>query len=242
MIIASATHQGNIRDNNEDACYSFKDSTGGLCIVADGMGGHNAGEVASGMAIDAVVENLWNINLDSPFDSLTEAFNHANIVVYGAAKGEKNGMGTTLTAAVMRSNMIYIAHVGDSRAYLYSGGRLRQLTTDHTLVQEMVDSGRITEKEARSHPLRHIITRAVGTLDTIEIDTIEVPWKPGDRLLLCSDGLTGELTDTDIERMLGMKMCKSAVNVMLSSALERGGHDNITILLAENTDDTEDEA
>ena len=238
------SHVGLVRTGNEDSYYApgkgmGKDPQFFMC-VADGLGGHNAGEIASQLAVRTLVTSMQtmegkNAMLDHPFETMQQLFFQTNDKIHMlACESEKlYGMGTTLTAAVCTQKYIYLAHVGDSRAYLQTKEGLVQITTDHTFVQNLIQSGQLTEKAALSHPYRHVITRAVGIEQFLEVDFFEAHWTLGDTLLLCSDGLTNMVTDEQIQSQLSRKASlEEQGHALLNLALENGGQDNITLCLA----------
>lgn len=223
-----ATHTGRVRDLNEDSYVA--DPALGLWIVADGMGGHEAGEVASRIAADFIHEQVGR-GLPLP-----EAAARAHEVVTLAAREGlgQPGMGSTLVALQLRGDRYQIVWVGDSRAYLWRNGALRQLTRDHSFVQKMVDEGQISSAEAVTHPYRNVITQALGVadLDQVEVGEVSGSLRRGDVLLLCSDGLTAEVPETEIGAMLHSDVdLQEQAGRMLEAALEHGGADNITVLL-----------
>jgi PPM family protein phosphatase len=226
------TDVGRVREANEDAY--FVGTT--LVAVADGMGGHLAGEVASATALEPV-RALDGTHFDDGSDAveaLRAAVVQANDTVSQMAEDDPayRGMGTTLTAAIVEGRRVHLAHVGDSRAYLLRGDRFSQLTDDHTLVQHLVDEGQITPEEAATHPQRSIITRAIGVSRDIEVDTMSLELDPGDQLLLCSDGLTGVISDAAIAAELSKGDDADEVLARLVDAANRGGGpDNITAVL-----------
>jgi len=235
---------GKVRTNNEDTIYVNNDGLGelpNLFIVADGMGGHNAGEVASLSAVAAFCNNLTNEcntqhdNSDSIQDVLTQSLDFANVNVHGDAQNTPDhaGMGTTFTACVINDSRLFYAHVGDSRIYLVGrGGILTQLTHDHTLVAEMVDAGSVSHDEARNHPSKNILTRAVGTETGVSIDNGCASLDDAAYVLLCSDGLTDMLDDTEISNIVNTNSdISDKVDNMIAKALEVGGDDNISVIL-----------
>ncbi len=225
---ATATHTGLVRKSNEDSLFARPP----VFVVADGMGGAQAGEVASGTAVSAFEGYVPQAK--SPEDELKRVIAGVNANIYELASSEasRSGMGTTLTAAVVRGNSVSIAHVGDSRAYLWRDGVLDQLTEDHSLVGEMVRSGQITPEEAEGHPQRSIITRALGVDSAVEIDTRALEWKPGDIILLCSDGLYSMVDDGTIAAILAKRdnLYVSAW-ALVEAANAGGGRDNISVVL-----------
>src|SRR2546423_5113457 len=204
---AAKTDLGRIRENNEDKfdCYEAEDSTllatrGCLYAVADGMGGHAAGQIASELALKTVISNYYDsLNDDIP-TSLLEALSAANESIHNLAImiPERSGMGTTMTAAVFVEDRVYIGQVGDSRGYLIREGEIRQVTLDHSWVAEQARMGGITEEEAGQSPYRNIITRSIGTQDSVEPDVFIEEAREGDVWVLCSDGLTGHVVDDEI--------------------------------------------
>ena len=235
------TDLGNIRANNEDLGLFFRvedaSEKGCLLMVADGMGGHNAGEVASRIAGDVISHEYFKQS-SSIEKSLHKAFELANKNILATSKSNKsmNGMGTTCTTLVVVGPDVYYAHVGDSRAYLLKRGKIFQITEDHTYVQDLVNHGEITKGEAAAHPKRNILTNAMGTKETLRIDTgkFALPIEENDRLMICSDGLYDYLNDDEIARILGGTSLHDAANRLVEEAKNRGGHDNITVVLAEN--------
>jgi PPM family protein phosphatase len=216
------------RRDNEDNAYAAAP----LFVVADGMGGAQAGEVASQLAIDAFQREL---SVDaSPEQRLAERVREANRQIYERSRAEsgREGMGTTLTAAYLDDAELAIAHVGDSRAYLFRGGELTRLTQDHSLVDELVRRGKLTEEQAAEHPQRSIITRALGPEPEVEVDTFTYPVRDGDLLLLCSDGLTSMISEEAIARVLAsVESLPEAARVLIAEANKAGGRDNITVVL-----------
>ncbi len=225
-------HPGRVRSHNEDCCLA--DPGLGLWLVADGMGGHQGGEVASRVAVDYVHDRMRRGG-----GSLVEAVTEAHRILQLAARDRLGmpGMGSTIVALRLEAGGAYeLAWVGDSRAYLWHGGTLRQLTRDHSYVQELVDSGRISPRSALRHPKRHVITQALGAPDVDEpgIGRLSGQAPPRAEFLLCSDGLTGELSDLEIGQVLRAPgSCQARVEQLLDRALDAGGHDNIAALLVE---------
>jgi len=228
------TECGPVRQRNEDWFCVCPDL--GLYAVADGMGGHQAGVVASKMALSVLEEYLRTNQTDksSGRDKLLNGIQLANRAVYQAASANNQqwGMGTTMTACLLDGYSATVANVGDSRALLLREGKLSRLTVDHSLVQELVDSGEITEQEAWSHPRRNVITRALGTSPQLEIDIYEYSLGKNDRLLLCTDGLTGFVSETRISALLTENSDpQKAVRVMVEEAIVSGSDDNVTIIV-----------
>ncbi len=220
---------GRVRTHNEDSVLAQPP----LFVVADGLGGHEAGEVASALAVETLRDHAPR---RPDAKALARAVKAANREIIRAAREGygKAGMGTTMTAAIVEGNRIVLAHVGDSRAYLLHAGVLRQLTDDHSMVADMIRRGQLTEAEARYHPNRSVITRALGTDPNMVADTYEVDADSGDRLLLCSDGLTGMLEDAAIAEMLGgYRDPMIAARTLIDAANDAGGHDNISVVIVD---------
>lgn len=227
---------GLVRDHNEDAFLL----DGPLFVVADGMGGHNGGEVASGTTIETFHDAMRGLAVDpNPVTRLAEVAQAANRAVFAKASGDPElaRMGTTLTAAMARDGRLFIAHVGDSRCYRLRDGRLDQLTVDHTLVGEFVREGRITEEQARTHPQRSIITRALGVEPAVPIDSITLEVASGDRFLICSDGLYGMLYDEEILSYLtAVQDPQQCAEQLIDAANRAGGEDNTTVIVVDILD------
>lgn len=227
------TDTGIVRRRNEDDLYV----DGTLLAVADGMGGHQAGDVASSTAIALLKDSSGNERLKDPEKFLRSVIARANseILMRSTSEETLHGMGTTVVAGVVSENHMTIGHVGDSRAYLLRDGELRQLTEDHSLVEEMVRAGQISGDEAKHHPHRSIITRALGVEATVEIDIIHQDILPADKFLFCSDGLTGVVEDADIaSAMTGSDGLEEIGRRLIEMAKSGGGPDNITVVLAES--------
>lgn len=224
------TDVGRVRKQNEDSVYAADAQR--LFAVADGMGGHRAGEVASAMAVEALRMRLQSRQPDLRL--MRQAFEEANGQIAAASAGEERlqGMGTTMTALWQTERSVLIAHVGDSRVYLLRKGNLRQVTDDHSVVAELLRCGLITPQEARRHPYRNVITRSLGSAPTVEVDLLEREREPGDLWLLCTDGLSNMLTDREMEALLGSLPPQKAADALMQKALNAGGTDNITFILA----------
>jgi PPM family protein phosphatase len=234
---AAFSHTGTVRATNEDSYGYCLDA--GAFVVCDGMGGAAAGEIASRLAVDTLIERMCSAERDAHTHSVLEdAIEAANHLVY--VRSEKDtalhGMGTTLVAAVVVGQSAVIAHVGDSRCYLFRNGELLRQTNDHSLVDEQVRLGQLTQDQADRSPLRNVITRAIGTQKTVAPETSELALEPGDLLLLCSDGLTRELPDDRIVELLKEWTGKnedadSISRQLVEAANTAGGRDNITAVL-----------
>ena len=237
---------GNVRTNNEDIgmFYRIADEEitrekGYLLLVADGMGGHKAGEVASRMAVETISQEYFkqNGNNGNIEKNLSKAFAAANKKIFELAAKNKayQGMGTTCTAFVVLGESVYYAHAGDSRGYFIKKDAILRVTEDHTYVQELVNKGEISSQEADTHPKRNILTNAMGTRPEIRIDTGKCDWSFAidDKLLLCSDGLYDYITETEMREILNERPIHDAAEYMIQETKKRGGHDNITVVLAE---------
>lgn len=220
---------GRVRDLNEDSCGFV----GTLFVVADGMGGAKAGEVASAMAVQHLLALEDADGSDLP-ETLSRTILEANIAIHRKAREDESfaGMGTTMTVLKLMNARAFIAHVGDSRAYLLRGGELQRLTSDHTLVAELVRNGGITESEALVHPQRHFLTRALGTEIQVEPEIVETGTMPGDIFVLCTDGLSGMLGDAEIAETLRTGHgAQNMAQELVRRACEAGGSDNVSVIV-----------
>lgn len=240
--VASLSHIGQVRQRNEDALGHFeptdenvRNDKGMLFIVADGMGGHRGGEIASKLAVDTVIASFYESDEKNLIDTFRKAFSAANRVIIERSHEDVAlfGMGTTCTAMAIRPNEAYFAHVGDSRAYVLRGGELKQVTEDHSLVGEMVRSGIISDEDAKVHPRRNVITRSLGTHEDLITDTPDSPFPliDGDVFLLCSDGLTSLVDEEDLEAVVASNSPREACDKLVDLANEMGGKDNVTVLV-----------
>jgi len=228
LLVASRSDVGRLRPGNEDAFLVVDDMQ--LVAVADGMGGHQGGEVASATAIDTFRTSMTR------GDSIERAITAANDAVVSQAATDLalRGMGTTITAGMVADGALRIGHVGDSRAYLLRAGELRQLTTDHSVVAELIAAGELTEDQALIDPRRAMITRALGIDATVEVDVFDVDLEPGDRILLCSDGLTTMIRDNAIAEILASEDDRErAADELVNAANIAGGADNITVVIVD---------
>jgi PPM family protein phosphatase len=237
LAVGSATDVGMVRSNNQDQVLIASP----LFAVADGMGGHAAGEVASLTAIEALAVAFAK---DRSTAGLQAAIKEANRAVWEKAQRDPGlrGMGTTLVALALVSDgdeeQLAIVHVGDSRVYLMRQGELEQLTTDHRLVQELIDDGQLSEADATIHPQRHVLTRALGVDPDVPADNLQVLPYQGDRFVLCSDGLSGEITDAEMASILRRTADpQEAARQLVSAAMANGGNDNVTVVVVDVVDD-----
>jgi PPM family protein phosphatase len=229
----AATHVGRVRERNEDS-YLVREP---LFAVADGMGGHRGGDVASALALEIL--STASGDEASP-DVVVKQIREANhrVLERGGRELDLQGMGTTLTAILVSGNQAHVAHVGDSRAYLVRDGEIHQLTEDHTLVQRMVQEGRLSPGDAGRHPHRSILTRAVGVEEDIPVDQLTLDLRAGDRLLLCTDGLTGMLSDErTLEILAAEPDPQAAADRLVKEANQAGGDDNITVVVLDVSDE-----
>ncbi len=241
MKVVSVSDKGLVRTNNEDCLSVFSVGKDECFVIADGMGGHAAGELASKTAVEYVIQSL-NDYLFEADDAqklqklLAFTLEKANVKVYLASLSSfrYRGMGTTLTVAVLRGKTLYISHIGDCRAYLLHGQKMRTLTTDHTLVQRMVEKGMITKEEARNHPKRHVLLRSLGVNEYVKPDTFSVEISNGDVILLCSDGLYSCVEDKTIRAVLRKhKDLNYCLQLLKDLAEAAGAPDNISMIVAE---------
>lgn len=230
------TDVGQVRDANEDAFCARPDQ--GLWAVADGMGGHERGEWASA----AICEALGQVAVDGDFtvalNAMADAIHGANHRIFAEASAKGEQMGSTIVAILMRERKFGVLWAGDSRAYLLRDGYLHRLTRDHTQVQEMVDRGLLTPEAAEGHPMGHVLARAVGVRDALELDAIADEMQPGDIFMLCSDGLTGVLDEQEIARLLDPASGPAAPDRLVKLCLERGAPDNVTVVTVSASEPT----
>lgn len=242
MRYYSRTHLGLIRKNNEDAMLTESPK---LFAVADGVGGLNAGEIASRTALDLLKDKCFKLLQveKNPAYVLRKAVSYVNEQIYQMAhsKPEYAGMGTTLTAVYFEtSNIAHIMQIGDSRLYLWRGGKLKQITRDQTLVGELVAAGKITEQESKKHPQKNWLLQAVGVENIIQAEFLRLELMPKDKLLLCSDGLSNMLSDEELTQGMWSEDIQTCGETLLQKALENGGKDNITLIIIDGF--TEEEA
>ena len=236
MRYSSLSIQGR-RANNEDVVFTrFDPHYPLIAAVSDGMGGHAAGEVASRISIEAL--DMWTRELvDAPQNVLVDAFFNANAQVISAAEEDHklSGMGATLVAAIFYHDHFITANIGDSRLYLVSSGEIRQVTFDHSYVQELVRRGFLTAEEARNHPRKNVITRCIGTESSFEPDVFYTRWNPKDLVILCSDGLCDVLREEDMLALVKQEPDLDALcRTMVQAAYDKGSADNISLVLVRN--------
>jgi protein phosphatase len=242
LEIATATDSGMVRSYNEDSIAA--DGEAGLAVLADGMGGYNAGEVASGIAVELIRAEMRKsladkkpeeINGQTAEQLIKQHATQANAAIYHAAQSQPqySGMGTTLVVALWHDNQMSVGHVGDSRLYRLRAGALEQVTRDHSLLQEQIDSGMITKEQARHSQHKNLVTRAVGIDPEVETEVHTHPVLPGDIFLLCSDGLNDMVTDADIQATLSSLAANLplAAQQLVQQANDNGGRDNVSVIL-----------
>ena len=238
MKICSLTDIGSTREMNQDYLYSSEEAVGklpNLFIVADGMGGHKAGEFASRYVVETTVRTSEGSKEDEPITILSESIETANrkLKEYADAHQQMKGMGTTIVAAVIQERSLIAANVGDSRLYVV-GDEITQVTQDHSLVQELVRLGQMDQESAKTHPDKNVITRAVGVSDNVKIDIFERQLNPGEYIVLCSDGLTNMVDDAVILQILhGAGNLSDKAEQLIKLANKNGGKDNITVIIIE---------
>jgi protein phosphatase len=242
LDVATATHPGMVRSHNEDSIAA--DGEAGLAVLADGMGGYNAGEVASGIAVAFIKTELKkelagrkpeDLDQQKAEKLITDHAARANAAIYQSAQSQPqySGMGTTLVVALWHDNQISVGHVGDSRLYRLREGKLSQVTRDHSLLQEQIDSGMITKAQARHSQNKNLVTRAVGIDPDVETEVHTYPVQVGDIYLMCSDGLNDMVTDEDIELTLSSLAANLplAAQQLVQQACDNGGRDNVSVIL-----------
>jgi serine/threonine protein phosphatase PrpC len=229
MNVGAKTDKGKIREQNEDA-YGYRDN---LFVIADGMGGHQAGEIASAIAVETVLAAEIG---DDPILGLEKIVLNANDAILNEMNKNEDfyGMGTTVAILLLVGERAYVSHVGDSRIYQLTAGNLTQLTDDHSFVAELIKNGSITEEEAKNHPQRNVLTRALGTQGNLEFEVNSFTVNPGDKFLLCSDGLTSMVAENVIKDILAAAESPQIIADKLTrQANENGGNDNITVIVIE---------
>jgi protein phosphatase len=238
---AALTDTGRVRDHNEDSVSVAPTSGGRLLAVADGMGGHNAGDVASAVALETFVAEVGTRLAEAdPDEALSAAALAADEAVREAATEEpdRDGMGTTLVAGLLGPDETTVVNVGDSRAYRVDDATVEQVSVDHSVVQELVDAGEITPEEAASHHQRNVISQALGVRDSIDPDTFSVDLAPGETLLCCSDGLTEDVAESTVHDILTREdSLEAAAAALVSTANRNGGSDNVSVVLGRRDPD-----
>ena len=239
MITKCRTDKGKVREINEDYVLTMVADKFSLLIVADGMGGHNAGEIASQTASTFIRDYIFEKydEYENKEEILRDAVVNANAKVYEKSLTDikLKGMGTTITCCILAQDKLFLSHVGDSRAYIINKEGINKITQDHSYVQELLDNGSITENEAIKHPQRNVITRAVGVEKYVVVDTKTLEFSDNDILLLCTDGLSNYISNEDIYNIV-MDKKESAADELVNIANENGGSDNISVIIARKED------
>lgn len=241
MKVDAITDIGLVRKQNEDDAKTGLLPDGAWAVVCDGMGGAKAGEVASQNAVQSIVDSVTKNYSEGASDNTIKYLLHgalcdANTVIFNLSNAYESlsGMGTTAVVVLVSQGKAHVCHAGDSRAYLLREDQIIRMTKDHSVVQELIDSGTLTEEEAKKHPQRNIITRCLGVRETVEPDYSEYPLEPGDLLLLCSDGLSNYISEEELLEQAKQLDPASLLQKLVADAKERGGNDNITIAVIEN--------
>jgi serine/threonine-protein phosphatase Stp1 len=224
-----ASHRGCVRKVNQDAWLAQPEH--GLWIVADGMGGHARGEWASAQIVEFAGKRVQSKVLHVACDELTAAIEHVNQLLLAAAQADGASIGSTVAALLVRGGRGTVLWAGDSRVYRYRAGSLSLLTRDHSQVEQLVAAGLISQEEAASHPMGHVLTRAIGVRETVALDRVDCDVLPDDIFLLCSDGLTRPVADVELARWLGRETPERAANGLLELVLSRGAPDNVTLIV-----------
>jgi serine/threonine protein phosphatase PrpC len=235
LTAVGATHRGRVRSQNQDQYWIATQTWGVVVAVADGIGGYQGGAEASALAVAVLARELGSAQSMGP-QRLRRAVEAANRTIFEVGRGrpELSGMGTTLTVCWVARSEVWVAHVGDSRAYRVGAEGLERLTTDHSVAAEMERSGTLSPEEAEQHPQRHVLTRAIGPFPAVEVEMTHWPWRPGDRLLLCSDGLFNAVPERRIHQLLRRFRGQAGVDALIQAALDEGGQDNVTVILVED--------
>ncbi|MFW5980015.1 MAG: Stp1/IreP family PP2C-type Ser/Thr phosphatase [Halanaerobiales bacterium] len=235
MQIDSFTDKGHVRQKNEDS-FLIKFNPFPIFAVADGMGGHRGGDIASQIAVDTINNYNFNFDKNKPLNKVIKnVINKANenIIKIGNKNSSLFGMGTTLSMGIIKDNILYTGHVGDSRIYLYRKNNLKRVTNDDSLVNRLIEQGKISSKQAFNHPRRHILLQALGTEDNLEIETNSIKLQNHDILMACTDGLTDMIKEKTIKKIIQNKNlnAKSIADTLGERALQKGGNDNITVIV-----------
>ena len=227
---------GNMRKLNEDYLGYFQDKYKRFYVIADGMGGHNAGEVASKIAVDTIIDYINSVkDIEDGSEVLRNAIALANESIYKLSQGngELSGMGTTITIGLIVDNCLFVANVGDSSLYVIKEDGITKITKDHSLVQQLIDSGSITEKEDKLHPNKNIITRALGTYAIVEVDTFKVDLQGVIKIIMCTDGLTNEVNTSEMYDIVLKNDNDVSCKKLVELSKQKGGRDNISVIVFE---------
>lgn len=226
------------RSVNQDYVYYSDEAVGNLpnlFVVADGMGGHKAGDFASKFCVESFIDCALNSTNTNPIAIMKEALHKVNgeLIEKAKSKEEYNGMGTTFVGAVINNNKLYVANVGDSRLYYVTDEEIKQITLDHSLVEELIRTGQLERQKVRNHPEKNIITRAIGANDEVIVDFFEVTLNEGDKIVMCSDGLSNMVEDDEIRDIVKFNDVEKAVNELIDRANYYGGNDNIAVVVVD---------
>ena len=239
MNLSGKTDIGKSRKMNQDTfCLGKLSDNACYAVVCDGMGGHNAGNIASSVACDVIGKHIVQgfrdeMNANLVRNLLMSSVAAANAEVYERAQASEEllGMGTTVVAAILKGSVLHIAHVGDSRAYIVNSGEFAQMTRDHSIGQELLEAGKISDEDAKNHPQKNLITRAVGVNEQIQVDYLETMLNPDDKVLICSDGLTNSCSEEEIHGIVCKQPIDKIPQMLIDCANEHGGMDNITVVI-----------
>lgn len=235
-MVGYKTDVGNFRKLNEDSLGIYEGDMYSIYIIADGMGGHNAGEVASKTAVDSILEFIRDsFKVDDVVNCIRDAVKTANEKVFKLQKGDStlSGMGTTITLCIICKGVAYIANIGDSGCFMVNSRGITKITKDHSLVQQLIDNGSITEEEAKIHPNKNIITRALGTASSVEVDIFEIEITPDAKFILCTDGLSNEVSNNEIYDIVTKNKEQEACEKLVELSKLKGGKDNISVIVFE---------
>lgn len=235
-MVSILSDKGLVRSLNEDFADFYEDEFRNIYVMADGMGGHNAGEVASRLAVETTIDYLRNQkNSEKSDEKLENAIKEANRVIYEKSKSDNalKGMGTTITACLVEDETLYVANVGDSSCFIIRQDNIIKVTKDHSLVQNLLDSGSITEEEALNHPNKNIITRALGTNENVDVDIFDFKLEGITKIILCTDGLTNEVNKSEIYDIVTQNDMETACRSLIELSKLKGGRDNISVIIFE---------
>lgn len=235
-MVSMLTDVGNVRSNNEDCLDVYEDEDKGVYVIADGMGGYNAGEIASSIAVRETINYIKALDkIVDGANAIETAIELSNSNIYHMSVKNENlkGMGTTITACLLTNGIMYIGHVGDSSCYIIKDNVINKVTKDHSLVQQLLDSGSISEEEALVHPNKNIITRALGTNANVKVDLFKLDLKDIDKVVLCTDGLTNAVTQQEILNIITYYDNDTACEKLVELSKEKGGRDNISVIVFE---------
>lgn len=235
-MVGILSDKGTVRSLNEDYADYYEDNIRKIYVMADGMGGHNAGEVASKIAVEAIIDYIKNTSPDDKIDTILEnAIKHANRQIYLKSQSDLSfsGMGTTVTACLVADNELAVANVGDSSCFVTKDNNIVKVTKDHSLVQQLVDAGSITEEEALKHPNKNIITRALGTNEEVDVDIFKLKIDEIKKVILCTDGMSNEVSKSEMYDIIMKNDNDEACEKLVELSKLKGGKDNISVIIFE---------